>query len=285
MSLNLPERTDLPIFAYGIFKPGQLGFFQLQKFVANTQKRAYISGELFERDGLPLLNKTGMDIIKGVLIFFNSEHSSEAYHRIVKMRPHRQYEWGTKQVTIGNSPDGHCANVLLGRDLENGSVPFDDVEWDGREDPLFTSALEVVQDALEQNRNFTNFKQIFRLQMAYLLLWSAIERYVTFRYCLDKKKIKKLAGEKAFYESLQEVVSEPRIIHRADKPQERKKLDPSNPTESIEYYYTVRSNITHRGKAAEGDFKILKNSLTELLKIFKNVLNVAFEELSNNRFF
>ena len=58
------------------------------------------------------------------------------------------------------------------------------------------------------------------------------------------------------------------------------RLDPSNPKESLKYYYQVRSNITHRGKAATRDFATLRDSLTELHAIFRCVLDAAFDEAS-----
>jgi hypothetical protein len=117
--------------------------------------------------------------------------------------------------------------------------------------------------------------------MSYLLLWSAIERYVSLRYHLGDKvmeKIKNLAKEPAFKKSLEKVVSENRQVFRADRPRVRVRLDPDNPTKSLEYYYQVRSNITHRGKAAIRDFEIMQMSLMELHEIFKNVLRAAFSE-------
>ena len=44
---------------------------------------------------------------------------------------------------------------------------------------------------------------------------------------------------------------------------------------SVAYYYQVRSNITHRGKGAVRDYDMLRDSLTELLPIFREVLEAA----------
>lgn len=107
--------------------------------------------------------------------------------------------------------------------------------------------------------------------MAYLLLWSAIERYVSLRYHLGGDvyaKVKMLAKEEAFAASLREQVTERRILYRADRPGERVDLDASRPDRSLGYYYQVRSNITHRGKAAVRDFDTLRFSLEELNNIF-----------------
>lgn len=43
----------------------------------------------------------------------------------------------------------------------------------------------------------------------------------------------------------------------------------------MKYYYPLRSNRTHRGKAGIEDHKNIWNSLAELLPIFRNVLKAA----------
>ncbi len=281
--MNLPERTDLPFFSYGLFKPGQLGFFRLGEFVQRTEPNCILShGTLRERDGLPIIDEAGNGEVRGILIFFSPQSACQAYLRIIEIEPDKHYKWGVKNVVDGQKRN-YDANVLLGRSPRKGSVPFEEPEWDGRKDPLFTSALEVVQETLQQNQSFEwNLKPLFRLQMAYLLLWSAIERYVSFRYHLGNKvteKVEELAKECAFATSLQRLVSEKdkREVYRADRPSEKVRLDPSNPKESLQYYYQIRSNITHRGKSVMRDFELLNKSLRELYEIFRNVLKEAFE--------
>ena len=55
-------------------------------------------------------------------------------------------------------------------------------------------------------------------------------------------------------------------------------LDPINPYYSINYYYTIRCNVAHRGKELHSDDYILRQSLKELLEIFKDVLKDTFDE-------
>lgn len=277
--MNLPERTDFPFFSYGLFKPGQLGFLRLGEFVQQIEPNCILRGTLLERDGLPIIDERGNGKVRGTLIFFNPQSTSQAYQRIVEIEPDKHYRWGVGRVA--SEKDIHDANVLFGRSPRKGSVPLEEPDWDGRKDPLFTSALEVVQETLKQNQTFEwNLKPLFRLQMAYLLLWSAIERYVSLRYHLGEEvseKVNKLAEESAFAASLRKLVSEKRVVYRASKPIDKYCLDPSNPKESVNYYYQIRSNITHRGKSVVRDFDLLNKSLKELYEIFQNVLNAAFE--------
>lgn len=114
--------------------------------------------------------------------------------------------------------------------------------------------------------------------MAYLLLWSSIERYVSLRYHLGDKvteTVGQLAHESPFAESLRRHVKGSREIYRADRPGEKEVLDPKSPDKAVRYYYQVRSNITHRGKGVVRDYDLLKNSLAELLPIFREVLKAA----------
>lgn len=277
--MNFP-RADLPFFAYGLFKPGQLGFLRLRELVVHSELDCALRGALLERDGLPIVDEEGGDEIRGSLIFFDERKVVEAYLSIRELEPDKHYRWGVGDVKANQGIQK--ANVLFGRRPSKGSSPVKQLDWDGKEDPLFTSALEVVQEIGEQNMRLeSDLKPLFRLQMAYLLLWSAIERYVSFRYHLGSDvyaKVKKLAEEEAFVVGLREQVSGRRTLYRADKPGEEEVLDVSRPSKSLSYYYQVRSNITHRGKAVERDFDTLRDSLEELHKIFRTVLDAAFRE-------
>jgi hypothetical protein len=124
------------------------------------------------------------------------------------------------------------------------------------------------------------------LQMAYTLLWSCIERYTGLRYHLGKKvneKVYQIAEDEEekeiFAQSLKNHLktNANRVIHDASDPSVKYTLDPNNPQKSIRYYYQVRSNIIHRGKAVTKDFDRVKTSLEELLQIFKDLLKEAWK--------
>ena len=263
----------LPFFAYGIFRPGQIGFFQLKEFLSEAPTPCEIKGSLLLRDGLPIIDKTGKGKVKGALLRFQTSNTAEAYRRVAAMEPDKHYVWGASEA------EGKSANVLFGRTPGKGSTPCEDELWDGWKDPLFTSALDVIDETLKESSDFEwDLKPLFRLQMAYLLLWSAIERYVSLRYHLgDKvtKKIYQLANETSFCEGVKQHVTEARDVYRADRPDQKIKLDPQKPNCAHEYYYQIRSNITHRGKGAVGDHGRVRKSLSELILIFRDVLKQA----------
>lgn len=236
---------------------------------------ASVPGVLRIRDGLPILDSTGSSFVQGSVIRFKQGRYSEGYQRINALEPDKQYRWSTTEVM--NSP----CNYLEGLSPEKGSVLADD-PWNGREDPLFTAALEVVQDTLRQNQSFDwNLKPMFHLQMAYLLLWTSIERYCSLRYHLRDQaaaKIRHISDDPEFVELLKKHVQRQDRVQRADRPREHYSLDPNNARTSLDYYYQVRSNIAHRGKGALVDHQRVEQSLVELLPIFEGLLANAFAE-------
>jgi len=276
--MDLPRNVYLPFFAYGAFRPGQLAFHRLKPFVLRT-KQALVRGQLRIRDGLPILDPDGAQDVSGSLFFFGLPPEAacqNAYRAIVDLEPGAQYRWA--EITL----EGSAANVLFGKSPKKGSVPAEDQEWDGRKDPLFTAGLDVVRETLEANRKFEwDLRPMFRLQMAYLLLWSAVERYVSLRHHLGANvtdKVMKLGAEPAFAEALRSVAPQAREVYRADRPQERLRLDPNDPNGSLSYYYQIRSNIVHRGKGVPHDHDRVLQSLDEFLSVFLSVLQRAFEE-------
>jgi hypothetical protein len=278
-AMGRPPNIDRPFFAYGLFRPGQLAFFQLKDFVSKVTEPRQVAGELRLRDGLPIINPEGEGYAKGALLTFLPGRAAEAYDRISAMEPDKHYRWHEALV------DGTLANVLVGRSPTKGSDLCKGGKWNGWDDPLFTVALELVEETMDvvketlKTQAFdSDLKPLFRLQMAYLLLWSSIERYVSLRYHLgDKpmKKVNRLADESAFAKSLRRLVRESRVIYRADRPGETEVLDPNSPDKAVFYYYQVRSNIIHRGKGVYRDYELLQKSLAELLPIFREVLKAA----------
>jgi hypothetical protein len=110
---------------------------------------------------------------------------------------------------------------------------------------------------------------------------SAIERYASLRHSLGEdvtRRICSLAGEPAFQAALRHRVRGRREVYSAKAPEDKFVLDPQNPKRSLDYYYQVRSNITHRGYGVNRDFTIVKCSLEELLSIFHDVLKTAFQD-------
>jgi hypothetical protein len=287
--MELPVDVTLPFLAYGIFRPDQIAFFQLADLVADIVDPVPVPGRFLVRDGLPIIDSTapGVSDVDGSLMHFRPRSEILAYERISDMEPDAQYRWDTVGLDVG------LANILVARQPSRGSDTWDfesHEAWDGWRDPVFTEALEVVEEMLRSSRDFNpgDLRPTFRLQMAYLLLWSSIERYLSLRYHLGPKNdssrlttsglVRKLSEEVAFTDALRRLVTRTDRIYRADNPDAGEVLDPTNPKKSLGYYYQVRSNITHRGKGVVRDHRTLVKALRELLSIFQAVLGEAKAE-------
>ena len=282
--MKLPDNHTLPFYSYGIFQPGESGYPNIHKFVENIEYDSIIRARLLIRDGFPIVEPDNDRTTKGVTIHFQSDFSKDAYSNICAMEPGKQYRWDNIKVIAGS--DEFVANVLIGKSPKKGSVPAESSHWHGRNDPFFVEAISVIEKELQENKFFDfDFNKYFRLQMAYMLLWVVIERFVSMRFYLGggqdddgiMKKIMRLADDKIYIKGLKQFTSEKRDIFRSDDPTKHVKWDSDMPAKSIDYYYQIRSNITHRGKAAMKDFNLLSTCLEELLTIMKAVIKETFD--------
>lgn len=272
--MKLPKNMKLPFFAYGLFKPGQLCYFRIKDLVEDHYETGVL-GSLYERDGIPILKICeNCSKIKGSLLKLDSGKEKQAYELITEIEPKNLYWWNEVYTMHGK------ANVLVGKSTLKGSFPLEDTyEYDGRNDPYFKEALEEVKSIISKSHFAWDNKHFFRLQMAYMLLWTSIERYASLKYGLGKdvnEKIQEISNELIFKTSLKKHVKDaPRFVHSALN-LKKYTLDPNDPNNSINYYYQVRSNSVHRGKAFVKDFDIIESSLKELLAIFKDMLDESW---------
>jgi hypothetical protein len=285
--VNPPDDSALPFFAYGLFKPGQPAFFQIREYVPEAGcVTARVPGLLLVRDGIPILKNSDSDWTQGVLVTFNAESAHQAYETIATFEPKGTYEW--TPAVVGD----RRANVLYAADPEAGN-PIDWPDWDGWEDPLFKEALQVVEETQQQAQKHDLYHQLFRLQMAYMLLWSAIERYATFRFRATGRteaRISKLAtdetGAQIFAELVAQHVPEavaPNVITVRDHDGRVFRRDPSQPLQCLSFFRHVRHNVTHRGKSVPfRDTVLLADSLAQLVPIFRGVLKAAQAEADSD---
>jgi hypothetical protein len=277
--LGMPD-GGMPFFAYGIFSPGQIAFFQIKNYVREIAE-ASVAGTLLIRDGVPVLDTTARNkVVNGYRIEFNDADAESAYKAIQRMEPSTQYRWC----------DDDGMNVLVGRKPSRGSRPAEtdidgNVVWSSWRDPAFKDALDVVDENLAEEFVRNDLRRFYRLQGAYLVLWSSIERYVSLRYGLGRneqvlQRVRRLAEETQFEASLRATnpaaKAKLRKLFRSDDPADSEKFDPlGRPEKAIDYLYQVRSNVTHRGKEEPLDWDLLHTATTEVLRIFRDVLDTA----------
>ena len=282
------DKIDNPFFAYGIFKPGQLGFAQIKNLKPKYSKTITIPYKMYYRDGIPLIldKPHPSSETAGNLIYFNDNtieveikengvkktEKWGAYDIIGNAEPSKLYEWG--EIKIGDDP----VNVLFGIDPKNGSFKddYDCSSYDFRNDSYFTVAMDMVKKFIAEDIIIGyDDEEFFEYQMHYILLWSIIERYGSLKYGKESisKNNNKIAKTKTFKHELENRVKRKDTVYSSKDHQEWK-LDPHNRRTSMKYYYTIRSNIVHRGKSVtEDDRNKIKYSLNELYDIFRAVLD------------
>ena len=91
--LTLPQDLNLPFFAYGAFKPGELAFAQIREYLSSEPSPVFAEGHLKVRDGLPLFDPNGSGNVRGFLLNFSPETGKLAYEKICAFEPKNIYFW------------------------------------------------------------------------------------------------------------------------------------------------------------------------------------------------
>lgn len=274
--LKLPN-INLPFFAYGVFKKGQIGYSRIKDYI-KKEETFDVNYRMGIRDGIPILLENNQSRkTNGYLIEFNENDRKKAY-KIISSKANKLYKW--KEIDIG---DNNFVNVLMGEKIEKGTSDMNyEYSYDGLKDYFFIDAINLIENDLEiYNNDARTIENFFYLQMNYLLLWVAIERFCILKYGLNEPYINRanFAGQNKFQECLNDIERDKESIYSA-KDFNIHYLNKDNPYESIEYYYTIRCNVAHRGKTPAcvdfDSYDLIYDSLEELLNIFKEVLIDSF---------
>lgn len=285
-AMDMPPRLDLPLFVYGALKPGLPAFEILHQRVASTVPDS-LAGELLVRDGLPLLQTGGSGKVEGCLLSWNEGQEQDAYVLVCAFEPRKHYQWS--EVNLGS---GKRANTLVIRYPTKGNPQhFESSSWTISDDPAFGPGLGAVErvlgevDQMPGDSFDANWQRFFRSQMAYLLLWSILERLsaLCFGPNLDPmERIKRLHELPGMAEAVGKYVQRSDRVSDSRNPDLTYRLEAANARSTILYYYQVRSNLSHRGKGVFNEFEKVHSSLRELLAItrqyLKRLAQLAVEE-------
>ena len=269
--------SNLPFFAYGIFKPGQIAYSKIKDLVLQ-KKEISINRPMKHRDGVPILLKKENERYKTKGFLYDFSDGEKAYKIICQTMSPALYKWGTIDV------EGEKANVLFGLKPDSGSDSIEDASdrecFDGSNDPIFKEGIRLIRKNLDEE-DFDWEEGFFKLQMNYMLLWSAIDRYCKLKYNMGSEHENRLelAKEGNFIDALRKIEDTRayRPIFSTDD-LIRRSFDVSNPKYCINYYYTLRCNIVHRGKTSIRDLRLLKKATADLLEIFEYILDETFSE-------
>ncbi len=126
---------------------------------------------------------------------------------------------------------GVVANALIGLSPERGSIHDEEGVWTGRQDPVFTPGLSAVREVADWDarEEFSaappgrfDWPRLFRLQMAYLLLWTIIERYAGLAYgptMRSEEKVERFGQDPAFRRALKGVVTRVGEVYDSQDPE------------------------------------------------------------------
>ena len=284
----MPKDTSIPFFSYGIFRVGGISFIGVKEHIKDVLKNKRAVGKLLVRDGIPIIDTQEKNsFVSGDIFYFKEEECEEAYKKIIELEPEKYYTWEQQKI------DGVEVNLLSGVKAKKGSVVAENSLWDSwNDDPLFNTAFEIIEEDLVSIKfKSIDGKKFLKLQMLYLLLWTSIERYLGLRYSFRgadiSSKIRSLASNKNFIEILERRTanSNYRKIYSTDKVEKALTFYSNNAQKSLDYYYRVRCNITHRGKAALEDSDLVEKCLVDLKGIFIEFLNAEKRDAENTPFY
>ena len=188
--LEPPPRLDLPLFDYGLLKPGEPAHDLVADIVVRTEVAALPAGGLRVRDGLPLLDPEGTAGVQGALLTFTAGKEKRAYTAVCEVAPRQHYRWDMVEMRVEGRPGR--VNVLRGRHPDRGSSEEWFSAWSASDDPLLRFGLTHVRRAAFDHatapfptvggEDAAMWERFSALQAAYLLLWAAVERFTALAY-------------------------------------------------------------------------------------------------------
>jgi hypothetical protein len=240
---------------------------------------------MWVRDGLPLLqlvpDSPGQQV-KGYLI----EPDSDGYQAVRVFEPPDLYRW-KKVLAVPEGGNRIEANVLEGKFVvpEGNSVPKGNPEpigreWRSADDPVLkyapTVAFQMFND-LHRYRDRERLREsplsedasywdgCFRLQAAYLLLWTVYERLTALRYgplLGPMARLHRLEKDDAFGEAFSEARAKTGdFVYNSQNL--RKVTIGADGSNALDCWYLVRSNLSHRGKGGSSDSQIVSEAFEQ----------------------
>jgi hypothetical protein len=307
----LPDDITLPFFSYGIFRPGEISYTLLEDLVdENKIQKIKIKGDLKVRDGLLVFENNTKGIVSGYLLYFIEGKELDAYKRIEKIEPKEYYTWNSSNaphkkdfnILFARTVDSGIDETKSEFNPTLFELLFSSI-WN---DPFFNKGFKILHELnsdsfFESNLSSkeyegwdeeSNFNKYLKLQMVYTFLWSLIERFTFLSYGLGMNPSERnlaLANDPDLKKSLSILIDNPnfkyfnsgfsRTISRSDRPGKKIKWEIKKDSEidlikMINFYYGLRSNITHRGKTGMRKSELLESSLKELLFLIENLWHI-----------
>jgi len=276
-TLELPPRLDLPLFAYGLLKPDQPAYGgAVAPLVAAVADARVAEGGLRYRDGLPILDPEGTAGVQGSVLHFAHGQERAAYDAVCGFEPRHHYRW---HITDARVAEGGAVrvNVLQGRHPDRGVANEWFTSWSADADPLLRYGLHSVRrTALDHagpafpalaGDNPALWERFYGLQSAYLLLWSAVERYAAIACAPGDEtlaRVYRLGDDQSFRESVVAAGVSPRAKTADARDPGRSRRIREDGSGAMYAWESVRATLGHPGRTAFAEGTLLRRSLVEL---------------------
>jgi len=274
-SLELPPRLDLPLFAYGLLKPGEPAHDGLLGALVGQARPAHLRGAALRlRDGLPLLDAEGEGSVEGFVLQFQGGEELAAYTAVSAFAPRQHYRWLTVDAQLEDGP-AMPANVLRGRRPRRASSE-ELAGWTAATEPVFVFGLPAVRAMAlasataafpaSPDDSPTLWDCFFRLQAAYLLLWSALERFTALAHGPAEAlmaRLDRLNDDGRFLACVRAAVG-PKLNVADPREQQRARRVKDDGSGAVYSWLAVRGVLGHPGKSAHLDGALLRRALVEL---------------------
>lgn len=313
-NIGLPRDISLPFFAYGFFKKGELAYNLIKDCVDGEPVEDRVRGELYNKDGVPILVRQDRDYfsIGGNIIKFTT---SVGYERVCDIEPGALYKW--KEIVTENKVK---ANALVYKYNDNsnransqsfnkpkGAQLYDseqNIDWHCKDDPLFKYGMEYLDieyfskiiDKTWRNdksrfgplKNYNSelykeeLDKFFDLQMAYVFLWTIIDRYCSLKYSLSSRGLGEkhlMLARSPMFSGCYQFIPTSMILSGVSNSTNHSTPERGyvNVEEKlIKNLYAIRNNAVHRGKALHVDYELLKRAFLTLYAIMHNVFSEEF---------
>jgi hypothetical protein len=281
--LEPPPRLDLPMFAYGPDKPDQPAYDLLRGFVAQTEVSALPTGGLRVRDGLPLLDPDGTVGVNGVLLTFAAGREKDAYTTVCEVAARQHYRWDMIELRVDGRPGR--VNVLRGRHPDRGSSDEWFPSWSAGDDPLLRFGMaHVRRDALAHaaapfptvsTDDAGTWDRFYALQSAYLLLWSAVERFTALAYGPAHPVLERtwrLGDDPRFRQCVVAAGVAPSAKTADSRDPTRARRIREDGAGAMFSWDAARHLVAHPGRTAFADGVLLRRSLIDLHDSFRLTL-------------
>ncbi len=290
--LEPPPRLDLPMFAYGLVKPDQPAHDLLESFVVRADPASLPSAGLRIRDGLPLLDPDGRVGVDGVLLTFAHGREKDAYGGVCQIAPRQHYRWDMTEVSVAGGPVTR-ANVLRGRHPARGSSDEWFSSWSSVDDPLLRHGLVTVRSTALAHaagpipagggEDPELWGRFYAMHAAYLLLWSAVERFTALAYGPAQPapdRTWRLGDDPRFRECVVAAGVAPSAKTADSRDPTRARRIREDGAGAMFSWDAARHLVAHPGRTAFVDGLFLRRSLIDLHDTFRLALLRRLPELA-----